>query len=94
MNATLLWTVVPSAVFFGWLAMQGLALWRLEGGWRIAAWAPALAMGAAVAAAAVGMMALSNLMPLWIVVFAIPPCFLWLLALWLLRLLASLAARG
>jgi hypothetical protein len=35
-------------------------------------------------------MAGSNLAPIWIV-FALPPCLLWLAGLWLLRGLAALA---
>lgn len=77
-----LWAIAPPVLFFGWIAMQVMALRRMRGGWRIAALVPALAMGAAFAVAVLGAMAGSNLAPIW-VVFALPPCFLWLLGLWL-----------
>ena len=72
------------------LVAQWQALRRFEGGWRMAAWVPALAMGAAVAVAVLGSLAGSNLAPIWIV-FALPPCLLWLAALWLLRGLCAWA---
>jgi uncharacterized membrane protein len=75
----------------GGLVAQWQALRRFEGLWRLAAWVPAAAMGAALAAAVLGVVAGSNLAPIW-VVFALPPCLLWLAALWLLRGIARLLA--
>ena len=72
------------------LVAQWQALRHFEGGWRMAAWVPALAMGAAVVVAVLGSLAGSNLAPIWIV-FALPPCLLWLTALWLLRGLCAWA---
>lgn len=74
----------------GGLVAQWQALRRFEGGWRLAAWVPVVAMGAAVAVGVLGAMAGSNLAPIWIV-FALPLCLLWLAGLWLLRGLAALA---
>nr|QMS48080.1 hypothetical protein WG33_0279 [uncultured bacterium] len=68
----------------GGIALQVLALRRFSGGWLAAAWVPALAMGAALAVAVLGVMVGSNLAPIW-VVFAIPLCLVWLVALWLAR---------
>jgi hypothetical protein len=49
-------------------------------------------MGVALAVAVLGVAAGSNLAPIW-VVFALPPCLLWLAGLWLARGLAALV-RG
>jgi hypothetical protein len=70
------------------LVAQWQALRRFEGGWRLAAWVPVAAMGAALAVAVLGVLAGSNLAPIW-VVFALPPCLLWLAGLWLARGLAA-----
>jgi hypothetical protein len=67
-------------LLIGGIVMQVRALRRYRGGWRIAAWVPALAMAAALAVAVLGGLAGSNLAPIW-VVFALPPCFVWLTAL-------------
>jgi len=85
----LFFTTLPLLVLAG-VAGQWLALKRFEGSWRLAAWVPILGMGAAVAVGVLGAMAGSNLAPIWIV-FALPPCLLWLAGLWLLRGLATLA---
>jgi len=73
-----------------WLALQGAALLWFRGGWRVAAWMPAFAMGAALAIALLGIAAGANLAPLW-VVLAFPLCLGWLLLLWAVRGLAHLA---
>jgi hypothetical protein len=72
----------------GAIVLQVKALRRFEGGWWVAAWIPALAMGAAVAVAVLGTLAGSNLAPIWIV-FALPLCLAWLVALWLVRAFAA-----
>ena len=74
---------------FGGIAAQWFALRRFRGGWRLAAWVPVAVMGAAVAVAVLGVMAGSNLAPIW-VVFALPLCLIWLAGLWLARGLAAL----
>ena len=71
------------------LVAQWQALKRFEGGWRLAAWVPAAAMGGAVAVAVLGALAGSDLAPIWIV-FALPLCLLWLAGLWLARGIARL----
>jgi len=78
----ILWAVAIPGVFFGWIAMQVFAIRRMRGGWRMAAFVPLAAMGAAFAVAVLGGLAGSNLAPIW-VVFALPPSFLWLAVLWL-----------
>ena len=82
----LLLVMVP-LLLIGGIVLQVLALRRFAGGWRVAAWVPALAMAAAVAVAVLGSLAGSNLAPIW-VVFALPFCLAWLVALWLARALA------
>lgn len=78
----MLWAIgIPGAVLGG-IAMQVLALRRMRGGWRLAAFVPLVAMSAALGVAVLGSLAGSNLAPIW-VVFALPPCVLWLAALWL-----------
>lgn len=72
----------------GGIVMQVVALRRFSGGWRLAAWVPALAMGAALTVAVLGVMAGSNLAPIW-VVFAAPLCLAWLAGLWLARGVAA-----
>jgi hypothetical protein len=52
-----------------------------RGGWRAAAWLSAIAMGAAVAIAVLGVIAGSNLSPIW-VVLALPLCISWIVLLW------------
>lgn len=75
-----------------WLALQALALRKLRGLWRLAAWVPLAAMGLALAVAVLGVLAGSNLAPIW-VVFALPLCLLWIATLWLLRGIARALAR-
>jgi hypothetical protein len=75
-------------LIIGGVVMQWQALRRFSGGWRLAAWVPAVTMGIAVAVAVAGSLAGSNLAPIWIV-FALPLCLVWLAVLWLLRGLAG-----
>jgi hypothetical protein len=75
-----------------WLALQALALWKLRGAWRLAAWVPLAAMGLALAVAILGVLAGSDLAPIW-VVFALPFCLLWIATLWLLRAIDRALAR-
>jgi hypothetical protein len=67
-----------------WLVLQLLALWQMRGGWRMAAWLSAAAMGLAFVIATLGVLAGSNLAPIW-VVFALPVCLAWIVLLWLVR---------
>jgi hypothetical protein len=78
-------------LLLGGLVAQWQALRRFEGGWKLAAWVPVAVMGATLAVAVLGVMAGSNLAPIW-VVFALPPCLLWLAGLWLLRAIAAVLA--
>jgi hypothetical protein len=77
---------------FVWLVLQGMAVWKLHGRWRLAAWLSAAVMGLAIAVAALGVLAGSNLAPIW-VVFALPVCLLWVGMLWVVRGAARLIAR-
>jgi len=86
-----LFAAIP-LMLIGAIALQVLALKRFTGGWWIAAMVPAVAMGAAIAVAVLGVAAGSNLAPIW-VVFAAPPCFLWLAVLWIARVLSGAGAR-
>lgn len=70
-----------------WIALQILALWQFDGWWRKAAWVSAAVMGLAVAIAALGVLAGSDLAPIW-VVFAFPVCLVWLVLLWIVRCVA------
>lgn len=79
--------VVP-LLFLAGLVLQVLALWRFDGGWKLAAWVPALAMGAAVAVGVLGGLAGSNLAPIWIFLAA-PVCLVWIVALWALKLVVG-----
>ena len=85
-----LFFVALPLLVIGGLFAQWRALRRFEGGWLLAAWVPVVAMAAAVAVGVLGAMAGSNLAPIWIV-FALPPCLLWIGGLWLVRLLAGRA---
>jgi hypothetical protein len=76
-----------------WLVLQVAAVWLLDGLWQKAAWLSVFAMGAAIAVAVLGVMAGSNLAPIW-VVFALPLCFLWIIALWIIRGVAWLISRS
>ena len=67
-----------------WLSLQILALWKMRGRWRKAAWLSAAAMGLAIGVAVLGGLAGSNLAPIW-VVFALPVCLLWIALLWIVR---------
>ena len=70
--------LIVALVGGGWMQLR--ALKRYRGGWRIAACVPLVTLGAALAVAVVGSLAGSNLAPIW-VVFALPPCFVWMLVL-------------
>lgn len=67
-----------------WLALQAVALWKLWGRWRTAAWLSVAAMGLATAVGILGGLAGSNIAPIWIF-FALPVCLMWVAALWVLR---------
>lgn len=67
-----------------WLVLQILAVWRMRGAWRVAAWASAAAMSLALALAIFGVLAGSNLAPIW-VVLALPVCLAWIVLLWAIR---------
>jgi hypothetical protein len=75
-----------------WLALQFLALWTMRGLWRAAAWLSAAAMGLATVIATLGVLAGSNIAPIW-VIFALPACFGWIVLLWVLYGLARLIVR-
>jgi hypothetical protein len=76
----LLFPLVPIV----WLTLQVLALWTMRGGWRIAAWIPVAVIGSAIVVAVLGVLAGSNLAPIW-VVFALPLCLIWIVGLWIVR---------
>jgi len=67
-----------------WLGLQILAHWKMQGRWRKAALLSAGVMALAVAVAALGVAAGSNIAPIW-VVFALPVCLLWIVLLWAVR---------
>jgi hypothetical protein len=68
----------------GYLVLQALALWRLRGGWRLAAAIPAVPMALVLAYTVVAFRAGSNLSPL-VLIFTIPLALLYLLIVLLLR---------
>jgi hypothetical protein len=67
-----------------WFALQGIALWKLRGPWRMASWISAGAMALALGVAVLGGLAGSNIAPLW-VILALPVCLLWIVVLWFAR---------
>jgi hypothetical protein len=73
-----------------YLVLQWLALRSLAGGWRMAAWVPALLMGAAGIHAALALAGGSNLWPI-LLIFAAPPAVAFLLALLLAASVVRLA---
>jgi hypothetical protein len=75
-----------------WLVLQALALWRLDGWWRKAAWLSAACMALALAIAALGVLAGSNLAPIW-VVLALPVCLAWIVMLWIVHSAARFIRR-
>jgi hypothetical protein len=81
------WNLAGLLVLVLGVVLQLLALRRMSGGWRVAAWVPAFALSAAVAIAVLGVIAGSDLAPIW-VVLALPLCLFWLLGLWVIRGLA------
>jgi hypothetical protein len=69
---------VPAA--YVWLQVKAIALGRLFGGlWLAAAWLPVAVMALAVCVAVLGVMAGSNLAPIWIFLAA-PLCLAWIIA--------------
>lgn len=66
------------------MMLQLLALWRMRGWWRTAAWLSAAAMGLAVGIAVLGVLDGSNLAPIW-VFLALPVCLAWIALLWIVR---------
>jgi len=75
-----------------WLVLQLLALWGLRGLWEKAAWLSAVAMALALCVTTLGILAGSNLAPIWLAL-AIPVCLSWILLLWLARGLVWVVAR-
>jgi hypothetical protein len=67
-----------------WLILQIAAFWKMRGLWRKAAWLSAAAMALAFTVATLGVLAGSNIAPIW-VVFALPVCLLWIASLWVVR---------
>lgn len=76
----------------GWLVLQVAAIWMMDGLWRKAAWLSAAAMALAIGIAVLGVLAGSNIAPIW-VVLALPVCLLWIVALWVARGVAWAVAR-
>lgn len=72
------------AVAAAWLVLQVLALWKLDGMWRKAAWLSAALMLLALVVAILGVLSGSDLAPIW-VVFAMPVCLGWIVLLWIVR---------
>jgi len=60
---------------------QVVALWRLRGGWRIAAAVPAVPMALLLAHAIYAFLAGSNIFPL-LLIFTCPIALVYLLVLW------------
>ncbi|MGB3387899.1 MAG: hypothetical protein WBA88_07975 [Pseudaminobacter sp.] len=75
-----------------WLVLNGTAIWAFGGKWRTAALIPAAAMALAIAVAVFGILGGSNLAPIW-VVFALPLCLAWILALWVVKAAAWVLMR-
>jgi hypothetical protein len=69
---------VPAAWI--WLQVKTIALGRLFGGlWLVAAWLPVAVMALAILVAVLGVMAGSNLAPIYIFLAA-PLCLAWVMA--------------
>lgn len=77
----------------GWLILQVAAIWRFDGGWRTAAWIPAAAMALAISIAVLGVLAGSDLAPIW-VVLALPLCLFAIALLWLAKAATWLVRGG
>lgn len=75
-----------------WLALNTAALRRFSGWWRTAALVPATLMALAIAVAVLGVLAGSNLAPIW-VAFAVPVSLTLVGLLWTVRLAASALRR-
>lgn len=84
--ADIFMAATPIALIGG-VVLQIVALRNFTGGWRVAALVPVWTMGAAVAVAVLGVLAGSDLAPIW-VVLALPLCFLWVFGMWILRAVA------
>jgi hypothetical protein len=69
-------------MIIGYFILQPFAILRTRGGWRWAAAAPLVPMGAVVLYTIFAFLAGSNLFPLFLV-FLAPPAFLYLLAVWI-----------
>ena len=78
------YTILVLTIAAMWLVLQVAALWTLDGWWRKAAGLSATVMAIALAIATLGVLAGSDLAPIW-VVFALPLCFLWIMLLWIVR---------
>jgi len=63
-----------------YILLQVFSLWLLDGGWRMAAWVPAVVMFVVFVIGVAGGLAGSNIAPLWIVL-AMPACIGWLVVL-------------
>ena len=79
MLMTLVMAAVPA-----YLILQPYALFRLSGGWRVAAWVPLILTVPAAVVSAVSLAHDSNLWPITFI-FAAPLCSLYLMVLLLLR---------
>jgi len=84
-----LYSFLPLALLVAYLWLQIRALRYWQGGWRLAAWLPAIAMVAATLVGVVGSLQGSNIAPIWIV-FTLPFALLALIALGLVKWLLGL----
>lgn len=84
--ADIFMAATPIALIGG-VVLQIVALRNFTGGWRFVAMVPVWAMGAAVAVAVLGVLAGSDLAPIW-VVLALPLCLLWVFGMWIARAVA------
>lgn len=87
----ILFNILPLALLVAYLWLQIRALRRWQGGWRVAALLPAIAMAAATLVGVVGGLQGSNIAPIWII-FTLPIALLVLIALGLVKWL--LGQRG
>jgi heme A synthase len=77
------WDVFGMLVFActpAYLLVQAFAFWRMRGRYRLAFWLPVGAMALVYLAALLGVMAGSNLAPIW-VVFASPLALIYVIVL-------------
>ncbi len=80
------------AAAVGWLVLQIAAIRTMQGRWQKAAWLSVAVMLLAIAIAAFGVLAGSNIAPIWIAL-ALPVCLVWIVGLWIMRLLTWLSER-